>query len=157
MGLSGYFTSKLELSDGNNSTLVVQMDLERVRPSGGRWLPAVPGKVRSSPDINQNPFTLEPSDANGNYANAICYTIDGSGARIKVMQFNGFAANMYWQVMSGGSGYLHPDGNLTMKEGIFTWRNVTRTTSNSTSDDDDSAVPVASEADTDSDGSSSGD
>src|SRR6266478_8429947 len=113
--------ARMQISDRKNSLLTVQL-YWAPGPVQGYWLPDYPGKVRSSLDASQNPYDLVQSGPKSEYSDAICYTLDSTGARVLVMRFNG--ATLWGGgalFMKQGSGFLYESGNLTMTAGVFTW------------------------------------
>jgi hypothetical protein len=139
-------STRLQISDKNNNLLTVQL-ASNVFSQGGTWMPDYPGKVRSDPDWQSNPWNSSISDDKGSFEDAVCYTLDGTGVRILVMRFNGAFQNLggagplrihSYNVLKAGSGYLYQTGNLTMAEGVFTWTNLDAVLADSADDSSDS-------------------
>jgi hypothetical protein len=134
-------STRLQICDVKNNLLTVQLS-QKVFEQAGNWMPDYPGKVRSGPDWDNNPWEGVSSDVNESFSNAICYTCDSTGVFVLVMRFNGLIQRMSYNFLKSGSGYLYASGNLTMAEGVFTWTNRDFVLSDSADDSDsDSAGP----------------
>jgi hypothetical protein len=120
---------RIQISDRKNNLVTVQVTMN-VTSVAGNWMPDYPGKIRSSTDWDKNTWEGTGSTQN-RFADAVCYTLDGTGVRVLVMRLNGLCTRTFGAFLKAGSGYLYASGVLTMTEGICTWSNLDASTSDS--------------------------
>jgi hypothetical protein len=143
--------ARLQISDRKNNLLTVQLDTALAH-----WMPETPGKIRSSSDWNKNRYDSVPTSSDNSFFDIVCYTDDSTGARVLVTRFNGAYTNTPFRsrLLASGMGFIYASGNLTMADGITTWKNLDATTSDSMDSDSDSAVAASDDS---SDGGDSAD